>query len=111
MNKVLIVARPLCVVVFCFGLAACDRDLSISTSELPDATVGVAYSARLAGDHVDRWALFSGVLPPGIQLTDEGVLTGTPRLAGVFSFTIQALRQPTSAPTNSLTQGFAITVR
>jgi len=53
-----------------------------------------------------------GNLPPGLQLKPEdGTLSGTPTLAGVFTFTVIALRQPTSAPTQSLTQGLSLTVR
>jgi putative Ig domain-containing protein len=90
---------------------ACEENLAIMTSMLPDASVGVAYNVQLEGTNVDRWVLFSGTLPPGIQLTNEGALSGTPRLAGVFSFTLQALKQPISAPTRTVTQGFAITVK
>lgn len=103
--------RAVFVALFCLSSLACDDKLAITTSMLPDAAVGVAYSVQLDGLNVDRWVLFSGTLPPGIQLSNEGVLSGTPRLSGVFSFTLQALKQPISAPTQTVTQGFAITVR
>jgi hypothetical protein len=105
------VLRVVLVGLLLLGSMACDDSLTIATSSLPDATIGVPYNMQLDGEHVDRWVLFSGVLPPGIQLTNSGLLSGTPRLAGVFSFTLQALRQPVSSPTQTVTQGFAINVR
>jgi|SRR5215510_8754494 len=92
--------------------AACSNDLTITTTALPDGAVGVKYAFQLTGNEVDRWSLLSGNLPPGLQLKPEdGTLSGTPTLAGVFTFTVIALRQPTSAPTQSLTQGLSLTVR
>lgn len=33
----------------------------------------------------------SGALPPGLQLSSQGVLSGTPTQAGSFQFTIRAI--------------------
>lgn len=90
---------------------ACDKPLTVSTTSLPDAQVGVAYQQQLTGGNVDRWVLLSGVLPPGLSLSPGGLLKGTPTTVGVFVFTVQALQQPISAPTVSLDQGLSLTVR
>jgi hypothetical protein len=91
--------------------ATCSGDLRVTTSSLPDGTVGMAYSAQLMGEDVDRWALLSGNLPPGVSLNPDGDIRGTPALAGVFPFTIQAMHQPSSAPTQTVALGLSITVR
>jgi hypothetical protein len=94
-----------------FLSAACGSDVEITTTSLPNATVGISYSYQLAGNNVEHWALLSGVLPPGIQLNSSGMLSGTPALAGVYSFTVQALHQSSTGPTESLAMGLALTVR
>lgn len=35
------------------------------------------------------WAVVSGSLPPGLSLSATGALTGTPSLAGTYTFTVQ----------------------
>lgn len=68
--------------------------LTISTSgALPGGTVGVVYMQALAasgGTSPFTWTVVSGALPPGITLSSAGVLTGSPTVAGSFSFTIEA---------------------
>jgi hypothetical protein len=65
----------------------------ITTSSLPAAPVGAAYSQVLTatgGDGTFTWALAGGALPPGLSLnTVLGAVFGTPTTAGNFSFTIQ----------------------
>jgi uncharacterized protein (TIGR03437 family) len=73
--------------------------LSIDTSSpLPAATVGVAYSQVLAATGgvapYGGWTISSGSLPPGIALTTlgtaaTGLLSGTPAASGAYSFTVQ----------------------
>lgn len=73
--------------------AATFATLAIATSALPGGTVGVSYSATLAaggGDGDPQWSLASGSLPPGLSLSAQGVLSGTPTEAGTFSFTVRA---------------------
>jgi large repetitive protein len=62
---------------------------TITTSALPDATAGVAYSAQLMesdGDPPITWKLNGGPLPPGLTLSADGVVSGTPTEAGTFAF-------------------------
>jgi hypothetical protein len=80
-----------------------DQDLSIAvapppiptitTTSLPAAMVGVAYSQTLqatGGTPPYTWSVSAGALPAGITLnTSTGALTGTPTTAGTASFTAQ----------------------
>ncbi len=53
---------------------------TIATTALSPATIGVPYSARLrsADDRPGTWTLTSGVLPDGLELSRDGLLSGTP---------------------------------
>src|SRR4030095_10954085 len=65
----------------------------ISTTSLPAGTVSVAYSAALTatgGTGSYSWSLASGALPNGLSLSSSGVLSGTPSLAGAFTFALAA---------------------
>lgn len=57
-----------------------------TTSPLPGATQGQAYSQQLlATGDVDTWSLQSGTLPDGITLSSGGLLSGTPTQSGTFA--------------------------
>ncbi|MEW6273063.1 MAG: Ig domain-containing protein [Thermodesulfobacteriota bacterium] len=80
----LVVALPLGGPVACGGCS-----VKIETESLPDGIVGVEYFLQLDSDcGGDEWFLDQGNLPPGIALSNGGKLTGTPLLAGVYTFTI-----------------------
>mgnify|MGYP002625221099 CR=1 FL=1 len=65
--------------------------LSITTSSLPDGTVGTPYSGTLNANVSNvRWRVSSGTLPDGLQLSSTGTISGTPRTAGTYSFEITA---------------------
>jgi len=64
--------------------------LSITTTSLPNATVGTSYSTTLAatgGVAPYSWTE-TGALPAGITLSSAGVLSGTPTANGVFPITV-----------------------
>jgi parallel beta-helix repeat protein len=66
--------------------------LVITTTALPGGTVGSPYSQTLAaagGAGTRTWSLAAGALPPGIGLSADGVLSGTPTTSGSFAFTVQ----------------------
>jgi hypothetical protein len=63
----------------------------ISTTSLPSATAGAAYSNSLnatGGTAPYTWTLPSGSLPAGITLQSGGSLSGTTSKTGLFSITV-----------------------
>jgi Putative Ig domain len=73
---------------------------------LPDAVVGVPYSATLqAGGGIAPilWSVIAGAPPAGLQFSSAGVLSGTPTApVPSTSFTVQA--QDSSSPVQATTQ-------
>lgn len=76
--------------------------LTVTTAAtLPDAIVGVPYSATLqagGGFSPFTWSLTTGSLPAGLQLSSGGVISGTPT-AAVTSASFTATAQDSSSPT------------
>src|SRR2546425_808385 len=67
--------------------------LSITSTSLPNGTVGVAYSTTFSatgGTPSYTWSLTTGSLPPGLALSTSGAVSGAPTAAGSSSFTTQA---------------------
>lgn len=65
--------------------------LNITTTSLPQATVGTSYSAQTnasGGVAPYTWQLVSGVLPNGLHLSATGSISGTPTLAGTATVTL-----------------------
>jgi uncharacterized protein with beta-barrel porin domain len=67
--------------------------ITIAPPALPAGTAGVAYSQALSasggvGPH--GFSLVGGALPAGLSFSSAGVLSGTPTVAGDFSFTVRA---------------------
>ena len=79
-----------------FVLPACTASSTcsggkITTDSVPDATVGVAYSftfSHSCGGSGASWELADGELPPGITLSWDGRLSGTPTATGSFFFRV-----------------------
>jgi hypothetical protein len=66
--------------------------LAITSDKLPGASIEVAYTTTLlatGGTSPYSWGVSSGQLPPGITLSPEGVLAGTPTQVGLFSVTVK----------------------
>ena len=75
-----------------FSIVVKPAPLAITTTSLPAATGGAAYSATLAatgGITPYTWSVSSGSLPPGLTLNPStGVISGTPDVAGTYDFTV-----------------------
>ena len=85
--------------------------LQITTTALPAAGVGVAYSQTLAasgGTNPYAWSLASGALPGGLTLGANGTISGTATNAGTFNFTVQVA--DSSKPVNATNKAFSISV-
>ena len=66
--------------------------LSITTTSLPGGTINVPYSSTLAatgGEPPYSWTVTGGSLPPGLGLSSNGTISGTPIAGGMYSFTVQ----------------------
>ncbi len=97
--------QPLAITVGSYTSAACNISiaagslaLSITTTSVPNATVGMSYSAPLAAaggsPPYKTWTVTSGSLPPGLSLDSaSGVISGTPTSAtgSPFGFSVQVM--------------------
>ena len=65
---------------------------TITTTLLPNGTVGTAYTQTLAatGDTPITWSVESGTLPAGLNLAATGTISGTPTTAETSTFTVKA---------------------
>ncbi len=66
--------------------------VQITTASLPNGTNGSAYSQQLqatGGQPPYSWSLYSGSLPPGLSLSDGGLISGEALLSGTISFSAQ----------------------
>lgn len=80
---------------------------AITTSSLPDGTVGASYSATLNainGVGGVSYALV-GTLPTGLAL-NAGVISGTPTAAGTYTFAIEA----SDSAGDTVTQQYTVTI-
>jgi sugar lactone lactonase YvrE len=87
--------------------------LTISTTTLPGAFTGQAYSATLTsagGTPPVTWAVTTGTLPAGITLNPRtGALAGVPTTAGTSTFTVRAT-DATSPTHRTVTRSLTLTV-
>ena len=83
--------------------------LSITTSSLPAATPGAAYSASVAslgGIGAIAFSISAGALPTGLSLGSTGSISGTPSAPGLATFTVLA----TDSASNSASRQLSIQV-
>lgn len=63
------------------------------TKDLPNPEIGVAYSEQMTSSGSMQevtYSVTSGELPPGLTMTEAGLLSGTPTEEGTFFFIVQA---------------------
>ena len=87
--------------------------LTVTTTSLPAAAGGQPYSASLAavnGVAPYSWSVSSGSLPPGLTLNSStGQISGTPDVAGTYSFTV-TVKDSQSPPMTDTSQPLSISV-
>jgi hexosaminidase len=78
----------------------------VTMTSLPDAMLGTRYSVPMlavsGGSPPYTWSVSDRWLPPGLSLSQAGVISGFPVLAGAFDFTVQAADSAGAAVTVSL---------
>jgi hypothetical protein len=100
----------------------CDRsDLALTDLTMPSGQVGVAYDQAISATTVTTGvtsfptiAVASGTLPPGLAIQhvrdSDWRLSGTPTLAGTFSFRLGASEYSTQCSGRSGTFAVTLTV-
>jgi len=79
--------------------------LSITTSALPGAALGAAYSQTLTatgGTPPYTWSISTGSLPKGLTLSSAGSITGTTNTAGTFAFAVEVTDSASATATKPL---------
>lgn len=80
----------------------------ITTQTLPAASRGAAYSQQLSANGQNlTWSLASGLLPSGVNLSQSGLLSGTPAGIGDFSFSVRV----SNSLGQSSTKNFVLSVK
>ena len=77
-----------------YELAIAPPPITVLPATLPEPMVGVAYAHTLTatggGGPPYTFAVTAGALPPGLVLSPEGALSGTPTTADPYAFTVTA---------------------
>lgn len=64
--------------------------LTILTAELHDGYVGIPYGESLlatgGSGGIHQWSFIAGDIPPGLTITEAGLVSGTPLVAGEYQF-------------------------
>src|SRR5579885_941163 len=85
---------------------------AITTTTLPNGTVGAAFTASLAaqgGVPPYTWAISAGSLPTGLSLSStSSSVSGTPSAPGTFNVTVQVT--DSGSPRQSATQSYSVTI-
>lgn len=71
--------------------------LVVATNSLPDGALNQPYPPQqltAGGGTVSSWSVVAGTPPPGIVVTQAGLVEGTPTASGAFTFTVQANGSP-----------------
>ena len=74
------------------GTGTTSNSLTFTTTTISAATLGQSYSYQLqttGGNGNYTYSITSGSLPPGLSLSTNGYIQGTPTIAGTYTFTLQ----------------------
>lgn len=86
--------------------------VNITSSSLSSGTVGQAFNSSLTatgGTQPYRWNIVGGGLPPGLNLSTSGSVTGIPVSSGLYSFTAQVT--DSGSPVRADVRTLAITIQ
>ncbi|MBS1790829.1 MAG: putative Ig domain-containing protein [Acidobacteria bacterium] len=80
-----------CMAAKAYTLTICSL-ITVNPATLPSGVVGTNYSQNLTavGGNAPYSFTFSGTLPAGLTLSNEGLLSGLPTQTGTFNFTVTA---------------------
>ena len=85
----------------------------IITGLLPAGTAHAAYPAtqvQAVGAVSLAWSQASGSLPPGLNLSSSGVISGTPTAAGTYSFTVRVTGIIPGGYASTITRALSLTI-
>jgi hypothetical protein len=88
-----------------------DSNAPAVTTNLPAGTVVSPYSNTIdevGGTGTLTWSITAGALPPGLSLSQLGVVSGTPTAPGNYNFTVQVT--DSASPPNVATLAFMLSV-
>ncbi|MEK9722976.1 MAG: Ig domain-containing protein, partial [Rhodospirillaceae bacterium] len=90
-----VVAHEVSAEIHGFSVYAVVRRLQVTTDGLPAGTQAVDYGTRTlavaGGNGSYEWSVASGSLPTGLSLGTNGVISGTPSIAGTFDFVVRVV--------------------
>lgn len=89
-----------------------DTPVTVKTTSLAKAKVGVAYSKTLAatgGTAPYSWSVSAGSLPAGLSLASNGTVSGTATASGTSTFTVEVT--DSSTPTKTATAALSLVVK
>jgi hypothetical protein len=88
--------------------------LVFSPTTIPDGLYGSAYANQTltitGGMAPYTFSVSGGTMPPGISLSADGVLSGTPTAAGMYSFTVTAQDNARGRRKSSGSQEYALVI-
>ena len=93
-----------------FTLTVNCQTITVNPASLPNGFQGTAYNQTLiatGGSTPYSFAVTTGSLPGGLNLTSDGELTGTPITAGTFNFTVTATDNNGCTGTRAYTLGLS----
>lgn len=97
-----------------YAMSVMGPSLTLTPSSLSGMVVGSPFTATVtAGGGTAPWSYFmygGTVLPPGLNLSSEGQITGTPTAAGAFSFTVAATDSSTGTGPFTVARAYNVSV-
>ena len=106
-------AVPQDVVSQAYALTVNAPTVGLSPSTLPAGTFGAAYAQTISasgGTSPYTFAQTGGTLPPGLTLSNGGVLSGTPTAAGSYTFLVTATDSSTGTGPYTASQSYTVAI-